>query len=83
MVAKDVSHEQFKADFESLRKEPKYQPEIQRLVEQLPVGMLLSNLMWGWWSIMVCKNPKISFDYIAFAKWRLEEYLKYKKAVVQ
>lgn len=71
MVAKDLTHEEFKANFESLRKEEKYQAEIKKLVEQLSVGMLLSNLMWGWWSIIVCKNPQISFDYIAFAKWRV------------
>lgn len=52
-------------------------------MQQLPVGLLLSNLTWGWWSIMVCKNPNISFDYIAFAKWRLEEYHKFKKIVTQ
>lgn len=35
---------------------------------------MLSDMMWGYWAIIVSKNPNINFDYIAFAKTRHEMY---------
>lgn len=37
--------------------------------------------MWGWWSLIVSKNPAIQFDYISFAEYRYDEYHKLKKKI--
>ena len=39
---------------------------------------MLSNVMWGWWAIIVCKNMDINFDYIEFAMKRYRDYLRVK-----
>ena len=39
---------------------------------------MLSNIMWGWWAIIVCKNPLINFDYIKFAMKRYKDYMTAK-----
>lgn len=36
------------------------------------IGEILSQLMWGWWSVIVSKNPAIQFDYISFAEYRYD-----------
>lgn len=35
---------------------------------------MLSNIYWGWWAIIVSKNPNIKFDYLEFCKVRLDNY---------
>jgi hypothetical protein len=50
-------------------------------MRQLPIGQMLANLMWGWWGIIVCKNPQINFDYLAFVKKRFEDYQIIKKTL--
>lgn len=74
MVAKDFTLEEFRKNFEDLRKKHKYIEQREKLAKDLGVGRMLCSLMWGWWSIIVSKNPHINFDYIQFAKWRYEGY---------
>ena len=47
--------------------------------EYLDVGEMLSNLMWGYWAVIVSKNPYINFDYVAFAKVRCQFYQELKR----
>lgn len=39
---------------------------------------MLSNMMWGWWAVIVCKNPAINFDYLKFAEKRFDDYMNAK-----
>lgn len=39
---------------------------------------MLSNMMWGYWAIIVSKNPQIDFDYISFAEVRHKLYQELK-----
>jgi hypothetical protein len=66
-----------------LRKEERFQAEIKHLVDQLPLGKMLHHLLWGWWGIIVCKNPNIQFDYLAFVKRRYDEYHRLKDIVTK
>lgn len=43
---------------------------------------MLSNLMWGWWGIIVSKNPDIKFDYLAFSKKRYDDYQRLKQTLL-
>jgi hypothetical protein len=67
VVAKDFSLEDFRLSFDKVKKNEKYVKESERLSKEVGVGRLLCSLMWGWWSIIVSKNPNINFDYIKFA----------------
>jgi hypothetical protein len=67
VVAKDYSLEDFRLNFDKVRKEEKYVKESTRLSNKVGLGRLLCSLVWGWWSIIVSKNPNINFDYIKFA----------------
>jgi len=48
------------------------------MVGQLQLGLMLSNLMWGWWAVKACKNPNISFDYLEYARTKYENYCRIK-----
>jgi hypothetical protein len=39
--------------------------------------------MWGWWGIIVSKNPNIQFDYISFAYERYLKYMEVKEEVLK
>lgn len=43
---------------------------------------MLSNLLWGYWAIILCKNPDINFDYLQFSKVRYEKYQQYKQTLI-
>lgn len=43
----------------------------------------MSHMMWGWWAIIVSKNPNIQFDYICFSLERYERYMKIKKELLE
>ena len=45
-------------EFESIEKEAEY------MVTRIPINTMLCNLFWGWWAIIVSKNPSIDFDYL-------------------
>lgn len=42
--------------------------------DHLMLGEMLSDMMWGFWAIIVSKNPDINFDYISFAGVRHRHY---------
>lgn len=42
---------------------------------------MLANLLWGWWGIIVSKNPQINFDYLTFVKKRFDDYQRIKKTL--
>ena len=79
----DFPKEEVKVRFEELRKLPKYVERRNKMLEDLVVGRLLCSLMWGWWAIIVSKNPHISFDYLKFAKMRYDNYLDSKKRILK
>lgn len=43
------------------------------------VAEMLSHVMWGFWAIIVSKNPQIDFDYLKFSKVRHDFYQELKK----
>jgi len=45
----------------------------------MALGKMMSHLMWGWWAIIVSKNPHIEFDYITFALDRYKRYMQIKQ----
>lgn len=55
----------------------------EKMEEDLVVGRMLCSLMWGWWAIIVSKNPLIKFDYLKFAKWRYDNYQECKKRLLK
>jgi hypothetical protein len=58
----------------------KVRPKVERLLKEFWLGTMLSNIMWGWWAVIVCKNPNIQFDYLEFGKVRHEKYLEVKNS---
>jgi hypothetical protein len=74
VIGQDLPHEEFKTKFEALRKEPKNIEKREKLMSDLVVGRMLCSLTWGWWAIIVSKNPHINFDYIKFARMRYDNY---------
>lgn len=48
--------------------------EVDRIMKDIPLCMMLSNLFWGSWAVGVSKNPLINFDYIKFAQYRMRLY---------
>jgi hypothetical protein len=51
----------------------------KNIKDNLIIGIMLSHLMWGYWAVIVSKNPLINFDYVKFALFRLEDYHKAKQ----
>ena len=49
-------------------------------MKQFVLGSMLSNIMWGWWAVIVCKNPNVTFDYLEFCKVRFDNYQKAKNS---
>jgi hypothetical protein len=49
-----------------------------KLRGSLPLGKMLTNMVWGWWRIMAGKSPKIPFDYWEFIRTRFNLYQRYK-----
>lgn len=56
----------------------KVKGKVERLLGEFALGTMLSNIMWGWWAVIVCKNPNITFDYLEFSKVRHDNYQKVK-----
>ena len=42
----------------------KVKGKVDKLLAEFALGTMLSNIMWGWWAVIVCKNPNITFDYL-------------------
>lgn len=53
---------------------------MEELLAQFELGVMLSNLMWGWWGIKVCKNPNINFDYLEYCLTKYRKYLEIKNS---
>jgi hypothetical protein len=51
--------------------------------EDLVMGKLLCSLMWGWWAIILSKDPDIKFDYLKFAKNRFDSYKEAKERLMK
>lgn len=68
---------------EKLATQPDLNEEDRKVYEEvkgnLLVAEMLSHVMWGFWAIIVSKNPAINFDYISFAKVRHNFYQELKQ----
>ena len=82
-ISWDYPREEVSAKFEELRRLPKYVKKREKMLEDLVVGRMLCSLMWGWWAIIVSKNPDINFDYIKFAKMRYDHYYDSKNRLLK
>lgn len=40
----------------------------------------MAQVMWGWWAIIMSKNPNIQFDYLQFSLKRYEDYRAIKES---
>lgn len=72
-MAQQKKYKKYKTDVGNINEYQMTQSmkNVEKLMkQQLVVGQMLSHLMWGYWAIIVSKNPQIDFDYIAFAKYR-------------
>ena len=47
--------------------------------DNLIIEIMLSHLMWGYWAVIVSKNPFIDFDYVKYALLKLENNHKAKQ----
>ena len=84
VAAKRLSREEFKGRLEEvIEGDEEVKKEVEQLWKLLPYGELLSHAMWGWWAIIVCKNPLIDFDYLEFAKHRHSCYQALKKTLIE
>lgn len=52
---------------------------VQKMLQEIRIGTLISHYTWILWGIMMCKNPSIKFGYIEFSYQRFEDYLAYKE----
>lgn len=51
----------------------------EEISSHLLICEMLSDVMWGYWTIIVSKNPAIEFDYIKFCQARHNSYQNFKK----
>ena len=80
-AGKGMKYPEFKERLEKgLELSEEEQKTYESLKKQLPLGEMLSNIMWGWWAVIVCKNPDINFDYIEFAMKRYRDYMRTKES---
>lgn len=59
------------------------QESLERLVVEANFFSLLSNMLWGCWSIVQAKYSPIDFDYLAYCINRLDEYYRQKPKRVE
>ena len=59
-------------------KETVTEEEVHKLYVLVNQFALLANLQWGIWSLGQAKNSSIDFDFLYYAKQRLEEYKRRK-----
>jgi len=57
--------------------------EVDALIQEVKVCAMLSHYYWVIWSIVMCKNPTINFDYISYAYDRFQVYLTLKKRFLE
>lgn len=56
-----------------------FDKEIQQILSEVRANMLFSHFYWTFWSVIMSKNPDITFDYLAYAHSRYEMYVRDKK----
>lgn len=59
----------------------KVDAEIDDIMSEMNMCVLLSHQLWILWSIVVCKNPNIKFNYIQFGYERLLDYRNFKAKI--
>lgn len=63
-LAEDKTFEGYRAALSDEEEKKKVKSKVDRLLSEFALGTMLSNIMWGWWAVIVCKNPNITFDYL-------------------
>ena len=74
-LAQGRSYAQYKEALSNAEAKAIVEDQVERLLAQFELGVMLSNLMWGWWGVKVCKNPNINFDYLKYCKTKYDKYL--------
>lgn len=77
-MAEGRSFEEYMQKIGDESEKEKVRVKVERLLGEFALGTMLSNIMWGWWAVIVCKNPHITFDYLEFCKVRYDNYQKVK-----
>ena len=54
------------------------QEEVHKTYVDVNKFSLMANLQWGVWSLVQAKNSSLEFDFLYYAKQRLQEYKKRK-----
>ena len=57
-------------------------PDVERLYQEACMGALASNLLWGLWGLVQAAHSSIDFDYLDYARIRLDEYFRRKAEFV-
>lgn len=55
-----------------------FSKNVEKLIQEIELGTLLSLMYWILWCGTICKNPNINFDYLLHGVDRIETYLKLK-----
>jgi thiamine kinase-like enzyme len=79
-LAHHRKYDEYKDALRNAEEKAKAEAEVEKMMGQFWLGVMLSNLMWGWWGIKVCKNPNINFDYLQYCKTKYEKYLQIKNS---
>ena len=79
-LADGKSFEEYHKALNDEEEKKKVKPQVNKLLQQFVVGTMLSNILWGWWAVIVCKNPQVTFDYLEFGKFKHDNYMKAKNS---
>lgn len=56
-----------------------FEKEIEKMTQEIKIGVLMSLFYWILWSGSICQDPNIKFEYLKHGITRMETYLKLKK----
>lgn len=79
-LAEDRKFEEYREALGNEEEKNKVKGKVDKLLAEFALGTMLSNIMWGWWAVIVCKNPNITFDYLEFCKFRYDNYQRVKES---